>query len=340
MPADMPLAAAATLGALPEIPVWDVGPRFAIETLDRIGQGGRALLETASAGHPQIALRIGDLIARRWLQRWRSPYLAEIEEIAGRVGRPGVVFFNVHYEWACTTAARPGPDGRSARLIRTLDWHTPGIGRHIMAARVSGAQGPWITLAWPGYAGVLQAMAPGRFSASINQAPMRAPSGRWAVDRLAFARAIWRSPHLSPVHVLRRAFETARSYLEAKAMLTATPVCAPAIFTLAGVAPCETCVIERLETEARVIEDRAVVGANDWQSDEWCERRWPGTDSAARAARIEGAEAHLDPGFPWLVPPILGEETRLAMVADAAEGRLIAQGYEAGRPATAVLHIG
>jgi hypothetical protein len=52
----------------------------------------------------------------------------------------------------------------------------------------------------------------------------------------------------------------------------------------------------------------------------------------------------LDPSFPWLVPPIRNWNTRLAMVADAKEGRLIAQGFEVGggkvaEPATSPLEL-
>ena len=91
--------------------------------------------------------------------------LAEIDEIAARLGRPGGHFLSVNYEWGCTVGVGPSPDGRSARLTRTLDWFTPGLGRYVMAARVAGQAGHFVTLTWPGFVGVLQAMAPGRFSA-------------------------------------------------------------------------------------------------------------------------------------------------------------------------------
>jgi hypothetical protein len=41
----------------------------------------------------------------------------------------------------------------------------------------------------------------------------------------------------------------------------------------------------------------------------------------------------------WLHWPILNHETRLALAADAAQGRLIAQGYEANGPATRPLDL-
>ena len=41
----------------------------------------------------------------------------------------------------------------------------------------------------------------------------------------------------------------------------------------------------------------------------------------------------------WLHWPILNKETRLALAADPAQGRLIAQGYEANGPATHPLEL-
>jgi hypothetical protein len=46
-----------------------------------------------------------------------------------------------------------------------------------------------------------------------------------------------------------------------------------------------------------------------------------------------------DRDFSWLVPPILNRNTRVVMIADAAEGRLIARGIEAYRPATETLDL-
>jgi hypothetical protein len=47
----------------------------------------------------------------------------------------------------------------------------------------------------------------------------------------------------------------------------------------------------------------------------------------------------LDPKFGWLKPPILNGNTRLVVVADARQGRLVAQGYEDKVPATAPLEL-
>ena len=57
-------------------------------------------------------------------------------------------------------------------LARTLDWPFPGLGRHLEVARMRGPAGDFDNVTWPGYVGALTASAPGRFAASINQAPL------------------------------------------------------------------------------------------------------------------------------------------------------------------------
>ncbi len=326
----------------PAIPVLHVSQDFPLETALAVGQTrGYALLDRATAGIPRTALRIGDALSRAWLARTGHPHLDEIDRIARQVKRPGTHFFNVHYEWGCTTAAKPVCGG-GCRLVRVLDWRTPGLGAFAIAARVTGPAGPWVTLTWPGYTGVLQAMAKGRFAAAINQAPKRAAWERPALDWLSARSRIWRTRALTPSHLLRRVFEEAASYTEAKARLVATPLAAPVLFTLAGPAPGEACVIERQETEARVIENSdGAQTANDWQTTSWQGRRTPGRWSDERLAtmRAVATAPDFDRPFDWLKPPMLNEDSRLALVADPASGRLVARGYESDGPATAVLDI-
>src|SRR5262245_38257431 len=154
---------------LAPIPVLDTGPDFPVETLAAHEARAHALLDLATAAVPSAALRQLDKVSRRWLEKWENAHLAEIDAIAKRLARPGAYFFSVNYEWGCTCRVGPAPDHKSARLIRVLDWKTPGLGRHALAARVHGASGRYVTLTWPGYTGVLTAMAPGRFAAALNQ---------------------------------------------------------------------------------------------------------------------------------------------------------------------------
>jgi hypothetical protein len=324
--------------ALPEIPVVDTGPDFPIATLENDPDRARLLLDGATQGVPRRALTTLDAISRRWLAKWNHTHLAEIDRIAARLGRPGAYFLSVNYEWGCTTGVRPAPDGRTARLVRVLDWRTPGLGRYVMAARVSAPAGPFTTLTWPGYTGVLQASAPGRFAAAINQAPMpKSGGGLYPFDWLATKVRLWHTPHATPAHLLRTVFEIATNFAMARKTLTETPIAAPVIFALAGTGPDEICIIERTEDAANVY-DGAAAAANAWQGPGW-RGRPRGRDSAARTACMMTLPADLIAPADWLRPPILNDLTRLAMTADPAAGWLVAQGYEAIAPATAPLTL-
>lgn len=322
---------------LPEIERLTVGPDWPLEILENTAGRVHRLLDEATAGYPAVILKIGDAISRRWVERWDKPHLDELRQISARIGRPGTYYFNTSYEWGCTTNAGPSPDGRSTRLMRVLDWPTRGLGRNVLAAQVVGKAGSWITLTWPGYTGVLQGMAPGRFAAALNQGPMAKPIGLLPVDWAVNRSKVWRSPHMTPAHLLRLVFETAETFEDAKRLMTETPLTGPAIYTLSGVSAHENCVIERKETEAHVIAGPACA-ANDWQRPGWF-GHVRGDANEQRRQMIAGCTRAFDGGFEWLRPPVWNERTRLAMVADAAEGRLIAQGFETEGPATQVLSI-
>jgi hypothetical protein len=332
------MADGTSLEQLARIPVHDVGADFPLATLEREEARAVALIGEATRHVPRIALTSLDAISRRWLAKQDSVHLAEIDAVAQRLGLPGAYFLSVNYEWGCTCRVTPAPDRKSARLVRVLDWHTPGLGRHVIAARVAGGAGPFVTLTWPGYTGVLQAMAPGRFAAALNQAPMRKSLGGFYVDWAVNRARVWRMPHITPAHLLREVFERARSFAEAKGMLARRPISTPAIFSLAGVRADEIAIIERTETDARVHEGASNATANHWQAPGW-HGHSRGYDSAGRVRRMLGVSPLFDASFPWLASPILNHDTRLVMIADAKEGRVMAQGFEATRPATEPLDL-
>jgi hypothetical protein len=320
--------------ALPSIPLIETGPDFPIETLRAGVDEAHLLLDGATRGVPRKALAMLDTASRRWLAKWNHEYLVEIDEIARELGRPGAYFLSVNYEWGCTTGVFPAPDGAAARLVRVLDWRTPGLGRYIMAADVDGPAGRFVTLTWPGYTGVLQASAPGRFAGAINQAPMpKRGGGFYPFDWLANKVQLWKTPHPTPAHVLRMAFERAPDFRTARGLLIETPIAAPVIFALAGVRPNELCIIERTEDAARVY-DGPSAAANAWQAPGW-NGRPRGQDSVDRTSKILTLQAGLSEPASWLAPPILNERTRLVLVAEPASGRLVAQGFEKKRPVTA-----
>ncbi len=322
---------------LPEIPVYDVGRDFPIELARRVGVRGYDLLEMATARTPKPVLGLLDHLSRRWLVRNGSRYLAEIDALAVLSRAPGLYYLNVQYEWGCTTAIKPTPEGRSARLLRTLDWNVAGIGRLVVAARIANPLGTWLALTWPAFTGVLQAIAPGRFAAAINQPMPPRRVGLLPLDWLIAKGQVWRSRHTQPIHLLRRVFETAPDYAAARAMLETTPITSPAIFTLVGVRANEGVIVERRPTEASVLTDTNA--ANEWCTATWQPGHHRAYENGARLAAMRVTPSHWDSHFGWLTWPLLNAETRLAMMAEPASGRFLARGYEAGRPATRTLDM-
>lgn len=208
-----------------------------------------------------------------------------------------------------------------------------------------GDCGEFFSVTWPGYVGALTAMAPFRFAAAINQAPMRRrTSHRWLrpFDFALNGVATWACrDRMPPDQLLRHAFERCGSYGDARRMLETTPVARPVIFTLVGCAAGERCVIERTETGYTTREDDTSA-ANDWVPER---RAWEGRigtrrfliSSFAEAAGYSRArrESLCDwqgslaaPDFDWVHPPVLNPYTRLAVAMCPAAGILRAIGYD------------
>jgi hypothetical protein len=322
---------------LPEIPVVELGAGHALALLEAERVRAEALLAGARARYPAVAVRLGDRLSRRWLEKGANPYLHEVRGVAERLGVPGAYFLNVNHEWGCTSAVGPAPEGPGSRLIRVLDWPFDGLGAHLVAARIAGPAGPWLNLTWPGFVGCVQGLAPGRFAAAFHQAPMRRRTPVMPLDWALNRAAVWRGAGLPPAHLLRRAFETCADYDSAKALLAEAPLALPTIFLLSGPGPGQGCVIERLEDRAQVRAQPAAA-ANHWTV---LEHRAAarGEQSRARQAMMAARQARAGADFAWLEAPVLNETTRLVMIAEPANGRLVARGFEAQGPATRTLAV-
>jgi hypothetical protein len=278
---------------------------------------------------------LADALARRWLERSASPYTAEVAAIAGLTGASGIFLVNTSYEWCCTAASCLSGGGAPV-LLRTLDWPFPGLGRHVTVTQQAGPAGEFWNVTWPGAVGVLTAVAPGRFAATVNQAPLRRRTHGELLRPLDYAlngvRTYARIRHAPPAHVLRQVFETAQDYAGAWRMLARIPVARPVLIALAGIKAGETCVIERTETDAHVHEGAILVG-NDWQRPEpgW-EPRSCGLpveiDSRQRCDALAARAAAHDQPFGWLQPPVHNRVTRVAVEMGAADGTLRVVGFE------------
>jgi len=321
-----------------DIPVIDIGRGGGLALLAAARPRADALVDIARRRYSRLALRCGDAVSRAWLRRNASPYCGEIEAVAAHLRVPGVIMLNLSFEWGCTGLVEPDPAG-GTRMLRVLDWRLPGLGRHVVVARAGSDAGVYYNVTWPGAVGVLTAMAPGRFSAAIHQAPMRRHGltfvGDWAKNRAS----IWRRTALAPAHLLRHVFETCRTYDEARRALAETPLALPVLFLLAGSEPDEACVIERIEDEAVIHEDGGVAG-NGWRGPDafagcvWSSR---GYASDHRIRCLAGVSGRPVDGFDWLVPPVLNPDTRLAVRANAAAGTLSVLGLEGMHPVTSEL---
>lgn len=323
---------------LPEIPLIDLGDKPVTTLVEAAPGQFEDLMRGCIDHYGRFALRHGDKATKRWLRKHANPYAGEILEIAEKVSYPGGYLLNMSYEWSCTSGVAPDPDDKeSSRLLRTLDWPLDGLGRNVIVARVEGAAGPYFNVTWPGFVGVLTAMAPGRFSAAINQPPMRRYTASCHFDWVVNRAGMWRKSGLPPVHLLRRVFDTCETYEEAKKVLTETQLCLPAFFSLSGVKADEGCVIERTEKRVAVRNTPTAI-SNHWVAlDEPGMER--GIDSPGRLRQMERGQAETGNDFNWVTAPILNETTRLSVVASAAREKLMVQGWEKDRPATAAFSL-
>ncbi len=314
---------------IPYIDATDGGP---LATLRADWAGFQHIMAAGRAHYGTLAMSVGDRVSRQWLLRQGNPLNPEIAAIADAAGWPGAWLLNLSYEWSCTTGAGPDPAGDGNRMLRTLDWPLDGLGRNVIVARFRGPAGDYFNVTWPGFVGVATAMAPGRFSAAINQPPMRKWTPSCWFDWIVNRTRLWRRDAAPPTHVLRRIFDECENYDDAKRVLTETPLSIPAFFTLSGVEPGQSCLIER-EEDAATVHEGPTACANHWISRP-VPGRYRGIDSPGRRKLMQETRDGADDGFDWVHHPILNPTTRLAVVMNANRGTLLARGYERTGPVT------
>jgi len=268
--------------------------------------------------------------------------------VAAAIGRPGAHLLNLSYEWACTA----GVHAEAAPvMLRVLDWDLPGLGETLCVIRQRGPAGDWLHIGWPGLAGAITLLAPGRFAIAINQPPLPltrlgevargagAAFGGLLADWAAARPAAWRCRALPPAHLLRLIADDAPDYAAALARLRETPLAAAAAFTLAGTRPGEAAVIERTPNTHAVRPGPRVAVGNHWTG-----LRDPGAprwrESRPRQARMEGLLAEGVPeGLDWLRPPLLNAGTRLAAVMRPGDGALTLAGFAGEQQVSDVLRM-
>lgn len=116
-------------------------------------------------------------------------------------------------------------------------------------------------------------------------------------------------------------------------MLEQAPLARPVLFTLVGVQPGESVVIEREETTSRTRLAKGAI-ANAWQDarDGWeprvCGVGSPEENNARRIAALSAWAGRETPMFEWVVPPVLNSFTRLSIDMSPTSGVLRVIGWE------------
>jgi hypothetical protein len=291
-------------------------------------------------------LPVADWRSHAWLKRHKNPFLHEIESCADVLRTSGVYALNIAYEWGCTSGVYRTDE--TVTLLRVLDWPFPELGKHTVIALQSSKAGDFYNVTWPGLVGVFNAMAPGRFSAAINQAPMRKQHLGFAGDWIKNRTIVRAENGIPPAHLLRQVFEQANNYQEAREMLCKTPVALPVIFILAGTRAGEACVIERLERafEVRDLQAEPHVNASNHFTSHfsgvgpgWWPREIDSFGRYRQSAQVAGHDLLEVTNFDWLRPPMLNANTRLCLIADASAKRLMVQGFEGSATVTELFDL-
>jgi hypothetical protein len=331
-----------------EVPFTDSSGLSPEDILASFKPQASALMDIAENQYTKFGLKIGDKLSRIWLEKSKNPYLGEIDNVAKRMGRPGVHMLNMSYEWACTSGVSHAPDGPI--MTRVLDWDLEGLGANLIASRRQGPSGNWVDIGWPGFVGSMTAVAKGRFAIAINQPPLPLsaigksiyaylPGMGMISDWLAERPARWKSDSLPPAHLLRKVMDEAVDFEQAVAWLSTTPISSPAFFTVSGIKEGQSCVIERLENHVFTRLESPVAVANHFTL---CTRGGfaRGQDSDKRQKHMtQYMGTHDMFSFSWLQEPILNTTTRLVLVAQPQTGRIRLQGWEPRGCATLITDI-
>ncbi len=332
------------------IPLIDLRGKTLIDLLRAYPDSAKTLITSARRSYGALShiassliLPFSDRRSHNWLKKTRNPFLHEIETFDSILGTRGVYSLNLSYEWGCTSGAYSNND--SVIMMRVLDWPFPRLGKNILVVLQNSKVGDFYNITWPGISGVFNAIAPARFCAALNLAPMRRHGRFFVFDWLKNRKIMHNQSGLPPAHLLRQVFEKAPDYKTAKEMLANTPVAVPAIFTLTGLQAGEGCVIERLENSAEIREigaDQQVVASNQFQSSlSKGTKPRPFFNSEGRWQQGCTLQAHefTENSFSWLRPPMLNPLTRLCMIADAQTGLLSVQGFEGVTAATEIFNL-
>jgi hypothetical protein len=239
-----------------------------------------------------------------------------------------LVFGNLLYEMSamgglCTSVAFDA-QGLGMVHARNMDWPLPQIRSRTILIDFDGPAGPFTAVTMPGYIGVLSAVAPGRFSATINSTLNQPWHGR-IPNFSGFAASF----------ALRSVFESCEDYDDAIHTLLNTEVFSSFYVQVVGPKRGQAALVRMLRSgnhEVLKYAGKALGISNHWpldddfadrDDDEWC------TDSLGRLAAIERAAQRLRPRtlrgcFGALGrSPVRNDNTTQTMVMSARTGEVL-----------------
>lgn len=333
---------------LPQIPFIDIRGGSPVDLLRRYPDRAKALAYAttrtfglASQFGAWSLFPIMDRTSRAWLERNNNPYREEIRAFESTLGIRGVTTLNICFEWGCTSSVVRDASGTALR--RVLDWAFPALGEHLVVAHQSGQAGEFYNVTWPGMSGIYHALAPGRFAAAINQAPMRLHGKGVALDWAKNRMDVHGRGGLPAAHLLRHVFETAPDYAAAKKLLCESAIAVPAIFILAGLD--EGCVIERIEDDyaVRELAGERVCASNHFvtrlngSAQGWLPRSHDSPERLHCAQSLD--QSDFATGFRWFKPPIANRTSRVVLNAHPASGALAVMGVNGAAPVTDIFTV-
>jgi acid ceramidase len=189
----------------------------------------------------------------------RPEHWSEMESLATALDLPviDVAVCNFYYDalkvvLGCTAFA-VNADG-AVLHGRNLDWWTENaaLAQYTMVSHfIGGPAGPFTTVGWPGFIGAFSGIAVGRFAVTLN-----------AVLSLEAAQ-----PAMPVVLLLRSVLEEARSFDEARTILTNSMLPCDCLLLLTGTRAGEMAVIERTPSRhaVRLPQDDFICVTNDYQ---------------------------------------------------------------------------
>lgn len=222
----------------------------------------------------------------------RREFIDEIDALAQLAEEEfvGVLAANLYYDFVklylgCTAFAVNTDDG--PLHARNMDWFSHGNCLSEFTTIINFRRGRELvfqSVGWPGAVGVLSAIAPGRFTVTLNAVLSDEPM------QMA-----------TPVTImLREACQTARDFAEAVELLSATPITSDCLLLVTGTQRGEMVVIERTPTRhaIRSAEGDYIIVTNDYRMID-CTAVGPSNEIYESACgRFDKARRRLTPTVP------------------------------------------